>query len=331
MSGLDTLKTPDAAQDAAAPVAVAKAPPAPARPRSFRIVPLLVTGIAVALAGVCGWATWEVYMASPWTRDGIVRAYVVTETPQVSGRIVNLPIVADQFVHKGDLLMEIEPTDYEIAVSDADAAVAQAQANLANKQAEARRRENLTTLSTSVEEQQTFVSEAQAADASYRQNLARLAQARVNLARTRIISRVNGYVTNLTVQVGDYATAGQRALSIVNTDSFWIDGYFEETLLGSIHVNDPARMALMGRREKLTGHVVGISRGIDVPNAQSDPAGLATVNPVFTWIRLAQRVPVRIAIDSVPPDLTLVVGLTATIEIGRSAQEGPSVTHAPAQ
>jgi multidrug resistance efflux pump len=315
MSGVEAAEARSAARQADA----SKSPPVVAgRPPLLRIVPFLVTAGAIVLAGVFGWAMWEVYMAAPWTRDGIVRAYVITETPQVSGRVVSLPATADQFVHKGDLLIEIEQTDYVIAVSNAEAAVTQAKANLDNRQAEAKRREQLTTLETSVEEQQTYVSAAAVADATYRQTLAQLAQAQVNLARTRIVSPVNGYVTNLTVQVGDYATAGQRALSVVNSDSFWVDGYFEETVLGSIHVDDPATMALMGYKNKLVGHVVGISRGIDVPNAQSDPAGLATVNPVFTWIRLAQRVPVRIAIDHVPPEVTLSIGLTATVTIGHS-------------
>jgi multidrug resistance efflux pump len=288
----------------------------PVRPAwAPRIVPLLLTVVVVLGAGLLTWAMWNAYMGAPWTRDGAVRAYVITETPEVSGEIVALPVAADQFVHKGDLLMEIDPTDYQIAVSDGVAAVAQAKANLDNKQAEALRRLKLTSLSVTKEEQQTFVSQAQMAEGQYNQDLARLAQARVNLARTRIVSPVNGYITNLTAQVGDYATAGQRALTIVDTDSFWIEGYFEETLLDAIHIGDPARISLMGGNGVLAGHVAGIARGIEVANAQSDPAGLATVNPIFTWIRLAQRVPVRVAIDHIPRGATLVVGRTATVEI----------------
>ncbi|MEJ1975917.1 MAG: HlyD family secretion protein [Acetobacteraceae bacterium] len=269
----------------------------PARP--VRVVPILITAATVGLAALLAWAMWAAYVEAPWTRDGAVRAYVVTETPEVSGRIVSLAAHADQYVHKGDLLLEIDPTDFSIAVSNAEAALAQAKADVENRKIEAARRLKLTTLSTSVEEQQTYVTQAQIADAVYSQDLAILAQARVNLKRTQIISRVNGYVTNLSVQVGDYATTGQHVMTIVNTDSFWVDGYFEETQLKAIHVGDPARISLMGHRELLHGHVAGIARGIDVLNAQSDPAGLAMVNPVFTWIRLAQRVPVRIELDQV--------------------------------
>jgi multidrug resistance efflux pump len=294
-----------------------------------RVLPVLFTGTAVAVAGVLAWAMWHAYMGTPWTRDGTVRAYVIQETPQVSGRIVNLPVIADQFVHKGDLLMEIDPTDYQIAVANAEAVVAQAKANFDNKRAEAKRRQELTSLSVSQEEQQAYISQSQIAEGAYNQDVSVQAQARVNLARTRIVSPVDGHVTNLTVQAGDYAVAGQRALSIVDTNSFWVEGYFEETLLGAIHVGDPARVKLLGRRGLVEGHVVSIARGIEVANAQSDASGLATVNPIFTWIRLAQRVPVRIAIDHVPPDVTLVVGLTATVEIlPRTADANPP-PHAP--
>jgi multidrug resistance efflux pump len=168
----------------------------PARPpravrhaRPTRIVPILLTLGAVLLAGLLGWAGWDTYMLSPWTRDAAVRAYVITETPEVSGKIVNLPVRADQYVHKGDLLFEIDPTDYSIAVSNAEAAAAVAKADLANRQAEASRRERLSTLSTSVEEQQRFAAQAQMADGSYKQALANLSRARVNLQRTRSCRR----------------------------------------------------------------------------------------------------------------------------------------------
>ena len=136
----------------------------------------------------------------------------------------------------------------------------------------------------------------------------------MNLARTEIRSPVNGYVTNLLAQLGNYANGGVNQLSIVNTDSFWIDGYFEETQLASIREGDPVRIKLMGSNEILRGHVSSLARAIQVPNAQPDAAGLAKVNPIFTWVRLAQRVPVRIQIDDYPKDVPLVAGMTATVE-----------------
>jgi multidrug resistance efflux pump len=281
----------------------------------IRIVRILVTFCTVALAAPLSWAMWEAYMGAPWTRDGTVRAYIVTMAPEVAGRIVELPVADNQFVHKGDLLMVIDPTDYAITVDQTEAAVAQARANADNAAREARRRAQLTTLETSEEQKQTYASNAQATEATYRQAVANLARARVDLQRSSIRSPVNGYVTNLLAQRGDYATVGQNKISIVDADSFWVDGYFEETNIGSIHDGDPASIKLMGYSRVVHGHVGSIARGINVANAQPDQAGLASVNPIFTWVRLAQRVPVRIHIDQVPDGLRLVQGMTATVEV----------------
>jgi len=285
-----------------------------ARPR-VRIIPLLVTLVTISLALALGWGMWDAYMGSPWTRDGTVRAYVVTMAPEVYGRIVELPVADNQFVHKGDLLMVIDPTNYRIAVDLADAAVRQADANAKNAAIEAERRMRLTSLAVSREEQQIYATNAIAAQAQLEQAKANLAQARVNLERTQIRSPVNGYVTNLLAQLGDYANVGQNEISLVDADSYWIDGYFEEINLGSIHVGDPAKVKLMGYSQIIDGHVSSIARGINVPNAQPNSQGVATVNPIFTWVRLAQRIPVRIEIDRLPEGVVLATGMTATVEI----------------
>jgi RND family efflux transporter MFP subunit len=244
-----------------------------------------------------------------------VRAYVVTMAPEVSGRIVELPVADNQFVHKGDTLMVVDPTNFAIAARLADAAVDQTKALAQNAQAQSARRQKLTDLAVSQEEQQTFTSNALSATAAYQQALARRDQAHVDLKRTRILSPVNGYVTNLQVQLGDFVTIGQKSISLVNADSFWVDAYFEETNLRGILEGDAARIKLMGRGEVVRGHVESVARGIDVPNAQPDTSGLASVNPIFTWVRLAQRVPVRIHLDDVPGGVRLVAGLTATVQI----------------
>ena len=289
-------------------------PAVPAPPRR-RIFPLLITFVAVALALWLGWAMWDVYMAAPWTRDGTVRAYVVTMAPQVAGQIVQLPVADNQFVHKGDLLMVIDPTNYKIAVSLAEAAVQQAQANAQNAEREAKRREELTQLAVTKEEKQTFSSNALASQAQLQQAQANLDQARVNLERTEIRSPVNGWVTNLLAQLGDYANVGTNEISVVDADSFWVDGYFEETNLAPIQVGDPAEIKLMGYSQIVRGHVGSIARAINVSNAQPNGQGLANVNPIFTWVRLAQRIPVRIHIDQVPEGVVLAAGMTATVQI----------------
>jgi RND family efflux transporter MFP subunit len=298
-------------------------------PRRRRVLPMVLTALAVAVAAGLSWAMWNTYMASPWTRDGTVRAYVVTIAPEVAGRIVSLPVADNQFVHKGDLLMVIDPTNYKIAVQLSAAAVAQADANMQNAEREAKRRAELNDLAVSVEQKQTYSTESISAQAQYQQALANLDQAKVNLGRTEIRSPVNGWVTNLLAQQGDYATIGRNLISLVDADSFWVDGYFEETNLGGIQVNDPARIKLLGHSAILHGHVDSIARAINVANAQPDAQGVASVNPIFTWVRLAQRIPVRIKIDQIPEGLQLSAGMTATVQIDpRGQNSAPPAEHA---
>ncbi|HML09863.1 MAG TPA: HlyD family secretion protein [Stellaceae bacterium] len=307
----DAETTPPASRDMASP------------PRwRWRFVPLLLTALAVALAIFLGIPAWNAYMGAPWTRDGTVRAYVVTMAPEVAGRIVNLPVADNQFVHKGDLLVQIDPTDYKIAVSLNEAAVSQAQSNADNVQREAQRRQELTSLAVTTEEKQTYASNATVAQAQLQQAVARLDQAKVNLDRTEIRAPVDGWVTNLLAQLGDYATAGEKLISLTDASSFWVDGYFEETNLGPIHVGDPAEVKLMGYPQIVRGHVQSIARAINVANAQPNEQGIATVNPIFTWVRLAQRIPVRIQIDKVPDGLVLVAGMTATVQIDAPPRPG---------
>lgn len=292
----------------------AKALPAARSP----IYSVSLTLMAIAIASFGGWVIWKTYMETPWTRDGTVRAYVVTVTPQVSGRVAELAVKADQFVKKGDLLMVVEPDDYQIELASADAAVSIAKADMDNKQAVADRRVKLNELTVSQESEQTYLTTANIAAATYKQARANLDKAKLDLQRTRIVSPVDGYVTNLAIQPGDYATNGQRALSVVDSNSFWVDAYFEETLVSKIAVGDKARVKLMAYSQTLSGQVTGVGRGISVANADSDSSGLATVNPVFTWVRLAQRVPVRVELDpSAASQVRLTAGLTATVSVDR--------------
>jgi multidrug resistance efflux pump len=152
-------------------------------------------------------------------------------------------------------------------------------------------------------------------EAALAQASAQLQQAQVNLERTRVLSPVDGYVTNLLAHLGDYANAGVNTISVVDASSFWVDGYFDETNLAPIRVGDPAEIKLMGYPQIVHGHVDSIARAIDVANAQPDNQGVATVNPIFTWVRLAQRIPVAIQIDDVPSGIALAAGMTATVQI----------------
>jgi multidrug resistance efflux pump len=358
------------------PVAPVSDPTAKRRAQHLQVGRFLITLATVALAGLLGWAMWGTYMGAPWTRDATVRAYVVMMAPEVSGRIVELHVVDNRYVRKGDLLMVIDPTNYMIAVSQAEASVQQAQASVRNidaqmivqqAQIDANRAQldqvraglvfaqqqasryqdlaqtgagtvqNAQQFTTQLAQQQASAKSAEAnlelaqrqiesqkaqhmsAEATLAQAQALLRQAQVNLERTRILSPVDGYVTNLLAQLGNFVNAGVNAVSLVDAHSYWVDGYFEETNLSPIRVGNAAKIKLMGHGEILRGHVDSIARAISVSNAQPNNQGVATVNPIFTWVRLAQRIPVRIHIDEVPPDIVLSAGMTATVEIEESA------------
>ena len=288
-----------------------------------RVVGFVITATAVALAIPLARAMWAAYMESPWTRDATVRAYVATIAPEVAGRIVQLPVVDNQLVGRGDLLMEIDPTNYALAVRLAEARLQQAQVDAANAEREARRRRPLAGSAISVEQLQIADTTAVAAEARRRQALASLDQARVDLERTRIRSPVNGWVTNLQARLGDYASVGHAEISIVDADSYWIDAYFEETKLRHIRAGDPAAIKLMGYPQVVRGRVGSIARGINVANAQPNDQGVATVNPIFTWVRLAQRIPVRIELDPAPDGVVLVAGMTATVQVEAVPLEYP--------
>jgi multidrug resistance efflux pump len=280
------------------------------------IAPILITLGTVAVATLLSWATWQAYMGAPWTRDGTVRAYVVTMAPEVAGRIVKLTVVDNQFVRKGDVLFELDSDDYRIALERAQAQAQRDGAALDYARANENRKASLAKEGwTSTDIYQQTTSTLRQSEGAVALDKAAITKAQLDLSRVVVRSSVNGYVTNLLAQLGDYATVGQKLISIVDVDSFWVDGYFEETSLGRVHEGDTATVKLMGYSQLVRGHVGGVARGINIPNAQPDQAGLASVNPIFTWVRLAQRVPVRINIDQVPNGVRLVAGMTATVQI----------------
>ena len=287
--------------------------------RARRVIRLSLTGLVVVAAIVAIVGLWEHYMVSPWTRDGQVRAQVANIAPQVAGQIVELDVHDDQFVHKGDLLYVIDKSDYKVAVAAAEADVSSKGADLEVKKTESARREALTTLSTSVEEKQRYAGVYSVAQAAYQTALVNRDKANLNLSRTEVRATVNGYVTNLLLRAGDYANTGASNIAIVDADSFWVSGYFEETKLGSFAVGDPARIELIGFDEPISGHVESVTRGISTANATTSAQGLPTVQAVYTWVRLAQRIPVRIHIDHVPDNVTLTAGLTATVIVTPAA------------
>jgi RND family efflux transporter MFP subunit len=282
---------------------------------AFALRRRLVTGAVVLLAIVLAWALWWHYFRSPWTRDGRVRVEVVNIAAQISGQVISLPVGDNQVVKKGDLLFEIDPSDYKLALAQAEANVQSRQFQQATAQEDAERRQKLGAQAVSAEEKNTSESSFLVAQAAYQAALAARDQAKINLDRCTVRSPVNGYVTNLTLRIGDYATPGQTKLTVVDSDSFWIVGYFEETKLPRIQVGDYAHVRLMGWGPEIAGSVESISRGIADTNSSQNAEGLANVDPIFTWVRLAQRIPVRIHIDHVPKQVLIAAGQTCTIVI----------------
>jgi multidrug resistance efflux pump len=274
-----------------------------------------VTAIAVGIAAIIGWQLWIYYLEAPWTRDGRVRADVVQLAADVSGLVSDVLVHDNQVVKKGDVLFRIDPARFQIALRDAQANVDSKLAASQEAERETARYNRLNALSVSEEQQQQRGAAATEATAAYQQALASRDAAALNLARSQVRAPVNGFVTNFDMRPGDYVDAGKPLFALIDSDSFHVDGYFEETKLPRIKTGDPARVSLVGERSTIEGHVESIAGGIADRERQGSADLLANVNPTFSWVRLAQRVPVRIALDHVPPDVRLVTGRTATVVV----------------
>ena len=274
--------------------------------------------LVLALAVIAGWWLWNYYMQSPWTRDGKIRAEQVSVTPQVSGTITRLQVKDNQFVHAGDVLFYIDETPYHIAVLNAEAQLAKSQSDLAKANNEANRRRHLSRNYISAEDLDTANINVKAMQASVAVAEATLKQAQWQLTQTVVKAPVDGWVTNLSTRPGDYASTGQPVFALVDSHSFYVVGYFEETKLRHIREGAPAQIVLYSSSKRLQGHVSSIGRAIYDQSVETDSGLVPDVKPNIPWVRLAQRIPVRIAFDQLPTDLTLVSGTTCTVSIGRA-------------
>jgi multidrug resistance efflux pump len=282
---------------------------------SFRLLSpmrLLITLAVAAFAVLVSRWMWTHYELAPWTRDGRVRADVVAVSPDEAGFVVSVAVVDNQVVRKGDPLFQLDRARYEIALRQALAAVARERAVLAEARREARRNESLGDV-VAFEAREQSEARVEEVAANLEQGLADVAAAQLNLQRTLVVAPVNGVVTNLELRPGDYFTAGREALALVDADSLYVDGYFEETQLPYIHVHDRVSVRLMGESRLLYGRVQSVAPAIY--DRERTPTGdlVADINPTFSWVRLAQRVPVRILLDPGPVDVRLIAGRTATV------------------
>jgi RND family efflux transporter MFP subunit len=275
-----------------------------------------LTLAVVLIAAFVAWQLWIYYMQDPWTRDGRVRADVVEIAPDVSGLVAQVFVQDNETVHAGEKLFQIDPMRFTLAVRQAQATVAKAQAQYDEASRDAKRYDSLSGNAVSDLTRDQSTTQALEAQAELDQAQADLDTANLNLSRGTVVATVNGVITNFSMRPGDYVTAGSAVAALVDSDSLYVDGYFEETKLPRIAIGDTATISLLGGGPAITGHVQSIDAGIADNERVAAPNLLANVNPTFTWVRLAQRVPVRIALDHVPPGTRLIAGLTATVAIG---------------
>ncbi|BCD87185.1 hypothetical protein PSm6_35920 [Pseudomonas solani] len=281
---------------------------------------IVITLALVAAALVGGWSLWQHYMLSPWTRDARIRADVVVISPDVSGWVVDLKVHDNQQVKAGDLLLSVDRERYQAALEKAHAVADTRQQQLRLREHEASRRAHLGPQAISAELKENAQITADIARGEYRQAQADVKVAELNLARSEVRAPRSGQVTNLRLAQGNYANAGQPVMALVDDASFYVQAYFEETKLPGIKVGAPVKIWLMSAGRALTGTVESISRGITDRNASPDGQLLANVEPTFNWVRLAQRIPVRIKLDPVPDDIQLSAGMTASVTVGEQPQ-----------
>lgn len=307
-----------------------------------RILPVVATLLLVLVALLVLRHLWQYYMRDPWTRDAHIAADVIQLAPDVSGLVTEVRVADNAPVHRGDVLFVVDQARYRIALAQAQGSLAQSRAALARSRAALAERqaterqlqreasrdralkdlvatEEIEARLASLEKAHAAVMAAQAgiatAEADIATALAAADLARLNLERTMVRSPVDGCVNDRTVRVGDYVATGKPVLAVLDTKSFRVDGYFEETRLQGIHQGDPVDIHIMGEHGVLHGHVQSIAAGIQDRYRNDGPSLLPNVTPAFDWVRLAQRVPVRIDIDEVPAGVRLIAGRTATVSV----------------
>lgn len=282
---------------------------------TFKNLKYFSTLFVVAIAVLVGWWMWNYYMQSPWTRDGKVRAEVVDVAALVSGQVIAIHADDNHEVKKGDLLFSLDPEPFQIDVDQEQAKVATAKANAENAKNEYQRRQNMRSNTISKEELDEARMTFKAMQSEYQAAQASLANAKWRLKQTKIYSPVDGYVTTMKARAGHYALVGIPMVGVLDKHSFYVKGYFEETKLKNIHQGDNAEVVLYSSGQKILGKVESVGRAISDQNETSGSDLVSNIEPNVPWVRLAQRVPIRIKLKNVPPETRLIAGTTCSIEI----------------
>ena len=281
-------------------------------------LPLLHVALIGAVA-YYAYHAFEDYIQNPWTRNGQVRGHVIQVSPRVSGMVIKIDVVDNQFVRSGDLMFEVDPEPFEIAIAQAEANLKRQRINSQGRKIEYERLYEI------YQKDAGAISEKDLTrrETSYNESLSnidgaveQLRGAKLNLTYTRIYASVDGYVSNIDFQIGTQAVANKAILALVDSNSFWVFGYFRESQIGQIKLGDEARVTLMAYPDLvLHGHVESLGWGIAPSDGTVGYNLLPSIKPVFQWIRLAQRVPVRVKLDDIPKEVELRFGLTASVMV----------------
>ena len=280
----------------------------------FSVGQILFTLVVAAIAAFVLWRLIDYYMFAPWTRDGHVRADVVQVAPDVGGLIVSVDVVDNQLVKAGQVLFVIDQARYTLALRQAQATAQQRRATLDQARREDTRNRKLGNL-VAAEIAEESRSRVEAGEAALADANVAIDTARLNLQRATIVSPVDGYLNDRAPRAGEFVAAGRAVIAVVDMHSFRVDGYFEETKLGGIDIGQPVDITVMGEPRPLRGHVQSIVAGIEDRDRTQGSNLLPNVNPAFSWVRLAQRIPVRVALDEVPADFRMIAGRTATVSV----------------
>ncbi len=277
--------------------------------------PRLSTVVLVLLALLCGWYLWHTYLVAPWTRDGRLRAEVAEIAAQVAGNIVKLNVADNGFVAEGDVILEIDPSTYQLLLSQRQSELSEARVKLERLKLNAKRLDNMPKELVSAEMRSDANLAWQAQLQAVKTAESALAEAQLNMDRTRIHAPFDGYVTNMDLRVGSWLEAGRPVLAFINSTSYFVVGYFQETRLAGVCAGSAALITFLGDDQHYQGRVVSVGKGIADTNQNTSSQLLADVQQTFPWVRLAQRIPVRVAFTDLPSEQKLIAGRTVSVTV----------------
>lgn len=289
---------------------------------ALKALRVLLTLAVLAVAACAVWYLWVYYEVDPRTRNGHVKADIVPVSTDVSGLVTKVFVEHDQRVNKGDLLFQVDTQRFEIAVEHARANLESAQASLIYARQVNERNHALKSVVATQSVQQSESDEREAR-ARLAQAEAALKSAALDLERSSVRAPVNGIISYADLRPGAYVQAGKGMLALADMDSLRVEGYFQETRLSRIHIGDRAEVRLMGEDHSRYGTVISITAAVNDSDTTIGSNLLPSITPNFDWVRLAQRVPVRIRLDSQYVSDDLVSGRSATVVVlGPDGDEG---------